>query len=97
VVKNKVDLLKGELGELVFYIRNTPASTKILVVSILSNSPWLPKNLKNGQNEVTEHFLVGNTFRQATMQVEFFVSVTRWHELDPWLLNQDAIWKKNKR
>jgi len=32
-----------------------------LVVSVLSNSPWLPRNLKNVQNETTKRFLIGNT------------------------------------
>jgi len=41
---------------------------KFLVVSVLSNSPWLQRNLKNVQNETTKLFSVGNTFRQATMQ-----------------------------
>jgi len=50
------------------------------------------------QNEVTKHFLVGNTFRQAMMQAQIFVSVARWHELGL-CLNQDEyekneIWKK---
>jgi len=30
------------------------------VVSVLSKSPWLPRNLKNVQNETTKCFSVGN-------------------------------------
>jgi len=48
------------------------------------------------QNEITKHFSVGYTVRQAMMMLEFFVSVARWHELGLWL-NQDAIWKKRKK
>jgi len=33
---------------------------KFLVVSVLSNSPWLPRTLKNVQNETTKHFSDGN-------------------------------------
>jgi len=41
--------LKEELGELEFYFRKIPLyQQKYLVVSVLSNSPWLPRNLKNG-------------------------------------------------
>jgi len=36
-------------GELEFYVRKIPLyQQKILVVSVLSNLPWLPRNLKNG-------------------------------------------------
>jgi len=43
--------LKGELGELQIYFRKIPLhQRKFLVVSVLSNSPWLPRNLKNVQN-----------------------------------------------
>jgi len=66
---------------------------KFLVVSVLSNSPWLPTNLKMDQREVTKHFSVGNAFRQATMHARIFVSVARWRELGLWL-NQDPIWTK---
>jgi len=70
--------VKGELGELEFYFGNIPLhQQKYLVVSVLSNSPWLQRNLKNGQNEVTKHISVGNTFRQATITLEIFVSVAR--------------------
>jgi len=34
---------------------------KILVISVLSNSLWLPRYLKNVQNEITKRFSVGNT------------------------------------
>jgi len=41
--------LKGELGELEFCFRKIPLhQQKFLVVSVLSNSPWLLGNLKNG-------------------------------------------------
>jgi len=41
--------IKGELRELEFYFRKIPrvASTKIFGVSVLSNSAWLSRNLKN--------------------------------------------------
>jgi len=39
---------QGKPGELEFYFRKIPLhQQKFLVVSILSNSPWLPRNLKN--------------------------------------------------
>jgi len=42
-------ILKGELGELQFYFKKLPLhQQKFLVVSVLSNSPWLPRNLNNG-------------------------------------------------
>jgi len=41
---------KGELGEFEFYFRKIPLhQQKILVVSVLSNSTWLPRNLINGE------------------------------------------------
>jgi len=46
-----------------------------------------------GQNKVTKHFSVGNTFCQATMHAQFFVSVARCCDLGLWL-NQQIIWKK---
>jgi len=56
-------VFKEELGELEFHFRKIPLyQQNFLVVSVLSNSPWLPRNLKN---EVTKHFSVGNTFRQS--------------------------------
>jgi len=43
-----VPFLKGELGELKIYFRKIPLhQQKFLVVSVLSNSPWLPRNSKN--------------------------------------------------
>jgi len=45
------------------------------------------------KNEVTKLFLVGNTFRQATMHAQMFFSDARLHELGLWL-NQEAILKK---
>jgi len=48
-----------------------------LVVSVLSNSPWLLRNLKNVQNEITKLFSVGNTFRQATMHARIFLYLLR--------------------
>jgi len=45
-----------------FYFRKIPLHhKKFLVVSVLSNSPWLSRNLKNAQNETTKRFLIGNT------------------------------------
>jgi len=42
-------VLKGELGELEFYFRKITLHQQIfLMVSVLSNSLWLPRNLKNG-------------------------------------------------
>jgi len=39
--------IKGELGELQIYFRKIPLHQQnFLVVSVLSNSPWLPKNFK---------------------------------------------------
>jgi len=41
--------IKGELGKLQFYFRKIPLhEQKFLVVSVLSNWPWLQRNLKNG-------------------------------------------------
>jgi len=43
------DILKGELGELQLYFRKIRLhQQKVLVVSVLSNSPWFSRNLKNG-------------------------------------------------
>jgi len=85
---------KGELGKLQIYFRKiTQHQQKFLVVSVLSNAPWLPKNLKNVQNEISMLFSIGNTFRQATMQAWIFVSFARWHELALWL-NQDPNMNK---
>jgi len=40
---------KGELEELQIYFRKIPLNQqKFLVVSLLSNLPWLQRNLKNG-------------------------------------------------
>jgi len=40
--------------------RKTPLhQQKFLVVSVLSNSPWLPRNLKTVQNETNKHFSAG--------------------------------------
>jgi len=55
-------MIKGKLWELQIYFRKIPLhQQKCLVVSVLSNSPWLLRNLKNVQNEITKHFSVGNT------------------------------------
>jgi len=35
---------------------------KFVVVLVLSDSPWLPRKLKNVQNETTKLFLIGNMF-----------------------------------
>jgi len=40
-------IVKGELVELQFYFRKIPLhQQKFLVVSVLPNSPWLPRNVK---------------------------------------------------
>jgi len=58
---------KGELRELQFYFRKIPLhQQKFLVISVLSNSPWLRRNFKNVQNETTKLFSVGNTFRKRS-------------------------------
>jgi len=55
---------KGELGKLQIYFRKIPLhQQKYLVISVLSNLPWLQRNLKNVQYETTKLFSVGNTFR----------------------------------
>jgi len=54
--------IKGEIGELQFYFRKIPLhQQKFLVVSVFSNLPWLPRNLKKFQNKSTKRFSVGNT------------------------------------
>jgi len=78
--------VKEELGEIQIYFWKIPLhQQKLLVFSVVSNSPWLPKNLKNIQNEITKIFSVGNTFSRYFCSngasIGFFVSVTRWHEL----------------
>jgi len=53
---------KGEQGELQFYFRKIPLHQQnFLVISVLSNSPWLSRNLKNVQTVSTKLFLIGNT------------------------------------
>jgi len=48
---------KGELGELQFYFRNIPLHQLIfLVVSVLSNLPWLPRYLKKCPKWTTKRF-----------------------------------------
>jgi len=50
--------LKGELGELQIYFIKIPLhQQKFSVISVLSNSLWLPRNLKNIPNETTKLFL----------------------------------------
>jgi len=40
-------MVKGELGELQICFRKIPMyQQKFLAVSVLSNSPWFPRNLK---------------------------------------------------
>jgi len=63
--------LKEELGELQIYFRKIPLhQQKFLVFLVLSNSPWLPRNLKNVQNETTKFFSVGKTFRQKYRELQ---------------------------
>jgi len=46
---NNLMIFKGELGELEFYLRKISLhQQKFLVVSVFSNSPRFPRNLKNG-------------------------------------------------
>jgi len=77
-----VKTFKGKLGEFQIYFRKIPLyQLKFLVVSVLSNSLWLPRNLKNVQNETTKLFSVGNTFNRCFYSkgasIGFFVSVAR--------------------
>jgi len=54
-------VFKGEQGVILIYFRRIPLhQQKFLVISVLSNSPWLPRYLKNVQNETTKHISVGN-------------------------------------
>jgi len=54
--------LKGELGKFQIYFNKLPLHQQnFLVVSVLSNSPWLPRYLKNVQSDTTKRFSVGNT------------------------------------
>jgi len=39
-------VFKGKLEISIYFKKDTPASTKTLVVLVLSNSPWVPRNLK---------------------------------------------------
>jgi len=67
---------KGELREFTDLFRKIPLhQQKTLMVSVFSNSPWLPRNLKDVQNKITKRFSVSNTFLQATMQARIFVSI----------------------
>jgi len=55
--------VKEELGDFQIYFRKIPLhQQKFLVVSVLSNSSWLPRYLRNVQSETTKLFSVGNTF-----------------------------------
>jgi len=71
--------IKGELGEFQIYFRKIPLyQQNFLVVSVLSNSPWLLRNLKILQNITTKLFSVGSTFGRyvsiTTVQAsDFFV------------------------
>jgi len=57
-----VVVLKGELGKFQIYFRKMSLhQQKFLLVSVISNSSWLLKNLKN-ENETTKLFSVDNTF-----------------------------------
>jgi len=70
---NNKQVIIREIGELQIYFRKIPLhQQKFLVVSFFFNLRWLPKNLKNVQNETNKLFSVGNTFRQATMQDRIF-------------------------
>jgi len=62
MVAQKKKEIKGELRQIQIYFGKIPLhQQKVLMVSVLSNSPWLPRNLKNVQSETTKCFSVGNT------------------------------------
>jgi len=70
--------IKGELGEMEFYFRINKIfwRSRFFLIRLGCRETW-----KMDQNEVTKHFSVGNTFRQATMMhARIFVSVARWRE-----------------
>jgi len=70
--------LKGELEELQIYFRKIPLhQQKFLVVSVLSNSPWLLRNLKNVQNGTTKLFSVGNTRFLSNGAIIYFLYLLR--------------------
>jgi len=62
ITLNQTITLKRKLGEIQIYFKKIPLHQQIfLVVSVLSNSPWLPRNFsKNVQNETAKRFSVGS-------------------------------------
>jgi len=90
-----IKLFKGELGELQIYFRKIPLhQKKILVVSVLSNSPWLREIWKNVPNETTKLFSVGNTFRQATMHARIFCICCAMTWISPMVKSRRNMKKK---
>jgi len=69
--------IKGELGKLEFYFRKIPLhQQKFLVVSVLTNSSWLSRNLNlMDQNEVTKLFQLATLFAKQRCLLNFFVSL----------------------
>jgi len=70
--------IKGELGELDFYFRKIPLhQQKFLVVSVLSNSPWLPteKFEKWIKMKLLSTFQLATLFAKATMHARIFLYV----------------------
>jgi len=66
--------LKGELGELQIYFRKIPLhQQKFLVVSVLSNLPWLPRNLKMSKMKlpVLSSFQLATLFAKQRCKLEF--------------------------
>jgi len=79
--------LKGELGGFQIYFRKIPLhQQKFLVVWVFSNSPWLPRNFKYVQNEITKLFLDGNTY-----SIFFYSNGANYFTLDYLYLLRDDI------
>jgi len=73
-MKFEHSLIKGELGELQIYFRKIPCINKNFWWSrfFFCWEIW-----KMDQNEVTKHFSVGNTFRQAMLHARIFLYLLR--------------------
>jgi len=50
---------------------------KFLVVSVLSNSPWLPINLKMTKLKLLSSFQLATLFAKQRCKLGFFVSIAR--------------------
>jgi len=74
-------VLKGQLGEVQIYFRKTLLhQQKFLVLSVLSNSPWLPKNLKNVQMKLLSSYQLATLSADvsvATVQASNFLHLLR--------------------